>query len=94
MQYNESIEIPFKIDNLTGTASLGKPIDFDYFLHNTRKFADRIAFNPERFPAIFIAHKNGKILLFRSGTLNILGCKSIEDINEAYKWLNSICSTI
>ena len=27
LQYDESIEIPFKIDNLTGTASLGKPID-------------------------------------------------------------------
>lgn len=94
LQYDKDVNIPFKIDNLTATAALGKSVNVNDFLQSTRNISDKISFNPEKFPAIFIRHKNGTILLFRSGILNILGCKSTEELNETFSWIRSICANI
>ena len=89
---NECIYVPYKIDNLTATASVGKQIDVQSFLNKTRRLSCKISYNPEKFPAIFIKHRNGKILLFRSGIINILGCKSSEELNEIYSWIHTVCA--
>ena len=92
--YNKNINVHFQIDNLTATASLDKKINVDLFLENTKDIADQVSFNPEKFPAIFIKHKNRKILLFRSGVLNILGSKSTKELDETYSWICTKCASI
>ena len=90
LQYEENSSIPFTIDNLTATTSLGKSINVEEFLKITRHITDKVSFNPERFPAIFVKYKTRKILLFRSGILNILGCKNTDELDETYSWIKSI----
>ena len=94
LQYEENSSIPFTIDNLTVTASLGKSINVEEFLKITRHITDKVSFNPEQFPAIFFKYKTRKILLFRSGILNILGCKNTDELDETYSWIKSICVSI
>ena len=88
------MNIDFKIDNITATASLEKKINFDTFLEKNRDITEKISFNPEKFPSVFISHKNRKILLIRSGTFNILGGKSLEELNETYSWIFTKCVNI
>ena len=87
LDYKTDVNIEFQIDNLTATASLDKKVNFDAFLENNKDITEKISFNPEKFPSIFISHQNRKILLFRSGVFNILGGKSLEEINETYSWI-------
>ena len=94
LEYKTDVNIDFKIDNITATASLVKKINFDTFLEKNRDITEKISFNPEKFPSVFISHKNRKILLFRSGTFNILGGKSLEELNETYSWIFTKCVNI
>ena len=94
LHLDTTVKIPFKIDNLTATTSLGKFVIVDKFLDATRNINEHISFNPEKFPAVFIKHKNRKVLLFRSGKINILGCRTNEEVNETYLCLKSICANI
>ena len=84
----------YKIDNITATASLYKKINPKKFLEVTSHISEKIKFNPELFPSIFISHKNRKILLFRSGKLNILGGKSVEEVHISYLWISKLCADI
>ena len=88
------MNIDFKIDNITATVSLEKKINFDTFLEKNRDITEKISFNPEKFSSVFISHQNRKILLSRSGTFNIAGGKSLEELNETYSWIFTKCVNI
>jgi len=94
LQLDDNVYVPFKIDNLTATASICKQVDVQTFLNKTKHISKQISFNPEKFPAIFIKHSNGTVLLFKSGVMNILGCKSMKELTETHSWICEICAYI
>ena len=43
LKYESSENIPFKIDNLTATSSIGKQVNVDLFLKATRHISDKVS---------------------------------------------------
>lgn len=74
------------IDNITASFNLHRKINLiklrDYFQHFT--------FNPERFAGFFIKKKEGTIIIFRNGKVNIVGCKSPKIVEEIWKEIEPI----
>ena len=87
----EDFNFMFKIDNLTCSGKHPKRIDVSKFMTVNHDITHNISYNKEKFPAIFIVHKNRTILLFRSGSIIILASKSLEQAEESFKWIIQRC---
>jgi hypothetical protein len=71
----------FKIDNITSTFSLNSNINLNLLY----KSCDNVRYNPERFPGLFLKECNITAIIFRNGKINILGCKSTNEVHEKWK---------
>ena len=79
-----------QVDNLTATASIGRKVNIQTFLERNTFLRKEIKYNPEIFPGIFLTFGKRKAVLFRSGIVNILACKSLEEVEEVYSWISQI----
>ncbi len=68
----------FTIDNIIATSDLKKPICLIDIIN--KKSFDKIKYNNEIFPGLFIKFHNGTVILFHSGKIVIVGCKNKETI--------------
>lgn len=68
------------IDNICATFKFESKINLR-LLHSVLKVS---TLNFERFPAVFYKKYNGTFLIFESGKVNILGCKTIKDIQNSW----------
>ena len=90
-----------KIVNMTVSASVQQKV----FLNRIRKCSynqeskENIGFVPEIFPGLnrgipIRKNKNIKLVTFGTGKFNIVGCKSVDEIEESYKnainWLKRL----
>jgi len=71
--------ISLNIDNITANFHVKEKINLQqiYSIEKTQ-----IKFNPERFSGYFLKFQKGTAIIFRSGKINIVGCKCILAINE------------
>lgn len=80
-----------KIDNMTATYRLANSINLRHLIAVSETFSG----NFERFPAVYIKCKEGTGVIFSSGKINILGCKSKLSIEQAWeeikKKINHAC---
>lgn len=67
--------ISYKIDNIIATTNLQRHINLSS-IASSGKFKN-LKYNNEKFPGIFIKFKLGTVILFHSGKLVIVGCKSV-----------------
>ena len=67
-----------KVDNITSSFNIKKPILFKQLKITNQKFN----FNPERFSGFFIKYTEGTAVLFQSGKINIIGCKTVTAITK------------
>lgn len=72
----------YKIDNIIATYSMPKTINLHLLCE--QKVFKNIKYNNEKFPGLFIKEKCGTIIVFHSGKIVYVGCKTQEDI----KWLH------
>ena len=70
--------VQHSIDNITATHDMQMEINLDNLICN--KIFPSYRYNPERFPGMFVKDKNGSLIIFHSGKLVLLGCKSIEQL--------------
>lgn len=71
-------EIFRKVDNITASVSVNKTINLQSL---TAKFQnEKISYNPEKFPGLFIKFSVGTIILFHTGKCILIGSKKISDI--------------
>lgn len=77
--YNTTL-LSLKVDNITSSFNIKKPILFKHLNIVNQKFN----FNPERFSGFFIKYPEGTAILFQSGKINIIGCKTISDIKKIW----------
>lgn len=73
----------YSIDNIIATSDLNKSISLSTIIKNKR--FERIKYNNEIFPGLFIKFNQGTVIIFHSGKIVLVGCKSIENI----EWLMS-----
>ena len=84
--------IPYKIDTITATVKLGYKVNLRNFLHKNQIDRDnKIKFNPESFPAIFITRDKITYAIFTSGSINSIGGKSREDIESKINYILEKC---
>ena len=77
--------ISFDIDNIIATSDLKKKISL-------KKIALRndlnVIYNNERFPGLFIKFCEGTSILYHSGKVVLVGCKTVREIATIEKWLS------
>jgi Transcription factor TFIID (or TATA-binding protein, TBP) len=82
----ECVLLSLKIDNITASFNLKKKINFGnialYNLNHT--------FNSERFAGLFIKLSKGTVIVFRNGKINIVGCKTVNDVKEIWCFVEPI----
>jgi hypothetical protein len=74
------------IDNITASVNSLQNVN----LHSMKKLCSNATFNPERFAGLFIKLSGGTVIIFRTGKVNIVGCKSISDVNEIWNQIRPI----
>jgi hypothetical protein len=70
--------ISFKIDNIIATTNLKKELNLANISKNCKLL--NLKYNNEKFPGIFVKFDIGTVILFHSGKIVIVGCKSEENI--------------
>lgn len=71
----------FKIDNICSTLSFPSTIR----LRKLSQIYENCRFNIDRFPAVFMKTIFGTVIVFESGKINILGCKSLAQIKSTWR---------
>jgi len=78
--------VSFKIDNIIATSDLKKKISL-------KKIALRkdlkVIYNNERFPGLFIKFDEGTSILYHSGKVVLVGCKTVHKLTTIEEWLNA-----
>jgi len=77
--------IRHSIDNITAAFDLRQELS----LHLLATHLLGSTYNPERFPAFFYKNDKTTALIFSSGKVNILGCKSEHQVLQAWKHLQA-----
>lgn len=72
-----------KIDSITASSSIDSVIDL--YQISAKKTWGVLKYNSQKFPGLFIKHSLGTVIIFHSGKIVILGCKTETDI----EWLAS-----
>lgn len=77
--------VSYKVDNIIATSDLCKRIS----LHEVAKKKDiDVLYNSERFPGLFLKFGEGTTILYHSGKVVIVGCKTVKRIRKIKKWLS------
>jgi hypothetical protein len=81
-----SFLLSMKIDNITASFNLKNKINFNKISLYNLKYT----FNPERFAGLFIKLSKGTAIVFRNGKINIVGCKTVNDVKEIWDHIEPI----
>jgi len=78
--------VSYKVDNIIATSDLRKKIS----LHEIAKKKNiDVLYNSERFPGLFLKFNEGTTILYHSGKVVIVGCKTVRRIRRIKKWLSA-----
>ena len=75
--------ISYRLDNSTAAFDIKQHIS----LHTLANSIKHSSYNPERFYAVYLKNNKGTIIVFQSGKINILGCKSLENILSLWRFI-------
>ena len=78
--------ISFQIDNITATFDIGFNVSLEEIASNVKKSK----YNPERFPGLCYKTLHGTAVIFDTGKINIVGCKSEYEIFALWKDIQEI----
>lgn len=67
-----------KIDNIVSTTNLKRNLNLSDIVSSNR-FSE-VKYNPEQFPGLFLTLDRGSAILFHSGKVVIVGCKTNKDV--------------
>ena len=70
--------VSYSVDNIIATSDLKRSICLKKVIEE-KKF-DKIKYNNEVFPGLFIKFSSGTVILFHSGKIVVVGCKSLDSV--------------
>lgn len=70
-----------KVDNIVSTSNIGRELNLFEIVR--KQIFPNLKYNPEQFPGLFVKFNKGTTILFHSGKIVIVGCKSYDDL----KWV-------
>lgn len=78
--------VSHRIDNIIATSDLKKKLSLSKIAQNN---SIKVLYNNERFPGLFIKFGEGTTILYHSGKVVIVGCKTVERIKKINEWLTA-----
>ena len=66
------------VDNIIASANLNQNLNLIKIVKN-KKF-EKIKYNNQKFPGLFVKFTKGTVIIFHSGKIVIVGCKTIKQI--------------
>jgi hypothetical protein len=79
----------YKIDNMTAIYDTKNNVDLLKILDKT-KLSFNVRYNKEKFPGLFIKTNEGTFIIFHTGKVNLVGCKSMDRLPLLFKCLENI----
>ena len=79
------------VDNITATFNLNHHVDLNTFLIINDHISNLTDYNAEVFPGVWITTPFGKTSLFRSGTLVMVGARSLKQVTSMKMWVMQKC---
>lgn len=70
--------ISYTVDNIIATSDLLKSVCLSEIIE--KNIFQKVKYNNEVFPGLFLKFKQGTIIVFHSGKVVIVGCKLVKDI--------------
>ena len=84
-----------KVDNICGTRNIGGKINLESLFTNLIEYSSvefRVNYNSQKFPGLFIKFlgnsPNGTLIVFKSGKINCVGLKSLNNLLELDEWID------
>ena len=68
----------FKIDNIVASGNFMRHIDILEIVK--KRLFEKIKYNNQKFPGLFIKFNRGTAIIFHSGKVVLVGCKDLNDI--------------
>ena len=68
----------FKVDNIIATDDFHQHLNLKEIAQ--RKIFEKVKYNSEQFPGLFIKFNTGTVILFHSGKIVIVGCKTQQEV--------------
>ncbi len=78
--------ITYKVDNIIATTDLKKKLNLVLI---SQKNIGNILYNSERFPGLFIKFGEGTSIVYHSGKVVIVGCKTVRRLKTIEEWLTA-----
>jgi TATA-box binding protein (TBP) (component of TFIID and TFIIIB) len=83
------VEIARCINNITASYTFCRKLNLCHLITNLQTNY-KISMNREKFPGAVVTFNNGIVILFHSGKVITVGCKSIDNLKNLYKEMTSI----
>ena len=80
-----------KIDNITATIKVGHNLNLTQ-LYKTLKQSHQVRYAAQKFPAVFLTLQFGTALIFASGKIISVGCKSETEVHQSVTQCSVIMS--
>lgn len=71
-----------EVVNIVATTHLGKRLDLELLSTALRDLGDA-SYDPDRFPGLVVRTGGRAFLVFRTGKVVVVGCKSFEEVEES-----------
>lgn len=80
-------------DNITAGIKLDKKIDLNKIcLSSENPHVINVKYNKEKFPGVFLKFREGTLIIFYSGNVNVVGCKSVDHLETLHSHLIDLMS--
>lgn len=79
--------------NMVATTHIGRSLDLDLLSVVLRDVGD-VKYEPDRFPGLIVKSKNVGYLIFRTGKVVVVGCKSVEEVDAAVRRILRAVSSV
>ena len=77
--------LSYNIDNITSSFDTFRHIPLD----NLANVVSNCSYNPERFHALYSKSRDGMVIVFQTGEVNIVGCKSLKNILSLWRFIKT-----
>ena len=77
--------LSYNIDNITSSFDTFRHIPLD----NLANVVSNCSYNPERFHALYSKSRDGMVIVFQTGKVNIVGCKSLKNILSLWRFIKT-----
>ena len=82
---SDFVLLSYNIDNITSAFDTFRHIPLD----KLSNIVNNCSYNPERFHAMYFKTSDGMVIVFQTGKVNIVGCKTLKNIISLWRFIKT-----